>query len=144
MITSYPGFRFKDGFVQVVANIPHANGLWPALWLSAANLTFPPEIDIVESWGAHGRPGSYYHAVGGQTPHAGYSPWMTRGWQTYSLSWTRYRLRFWVGSKLVLTVRKNVPHQRMYFIANLAEYQPAKRGYCTGQMQIRSVKIWRG
>ena len=50
MITSYPGFKFEYGFVQVVANIPHGRGLWPALWLAAANGQFPPEIDMVESW----------------------------------------------------------------------------------------------
>ena len=31
----------------------------------------------------------------------------------------------------------------MYFLADLAEYLPAKRGYCTGQLEIRSVKIWK-
>lgn len=143
MITSYPGFKFKYGFVQVVANIPHANGLWPALWLAAANGQFPPEIDMLESFGAHGRPASYFHAAGGGGAAAGYPLAITRGWQTYSLSWTRSRLRFWVGSTLVLTVKKNVPHQKMYFLADLAENKPPRRGYCTGQLQIKSVKIWK-
>jgi beta-glucanase (GH16 family) len=143
MITSYPGLKFEYGFVQVVASIPHANGLWPALWLGAANGQALPEIDMVESFGAHGRPGSFLHAVGGGGPYASYSPAITRGWQTYSLSWTRSALRFWVGSTLVLTVKKNVPHQKMYFLADLAENKPAKRGYCTGQLMIKSVKIWK-
>ncbi len=142
MITSYPGFSFEYGFVQVVAVIPHANGLWPALWLVPVK-SFLPEIDMIESWGANGRPGSYFHAIGGRVFHTSYSPNITRSWQTYSLSWTRSVVRYWVGSRLVLTVKRRGPHQRMYFIANLAEYQPAKRGYCTGQLQIRSVKVWK-
>src|SRR5262249_1844824 len=34
MITSYPGFKFEYGFVQIVASIPHGRGLWPALWMA--------------------------------------------------------------------------------------------------------------
>jgi beta-glucanase (GH16 family) len=143
MITSHPGFNFQYGFVQIVANLPHAGGLWPALWLAPANLTFPPEIDMVESFGAQGKPGSYFHAVGGGGASARYPAGITRGWQTYSLSWTRSTLKYWVGSRLVLTVKKKVPHQKMYFIADLAENKPPKRGFCTGQMEIKSVKVWK-
>jgi beta-glucanase (GH16 family) len=142
MVTSYPGFKFEYGFVQVVANIPHAQGLWPALWLAAADGQYPPEIDMLESWGVDGTTGSFYHPVTGHHSRATYSPDLTLGWQTYSLSWTRTSLTFWVGGQVVLTVTKGVPHQRMYFLADLAEYQPAKRGYCTGQLMIKSVKIW--
>jgi beta-glucanase (GH16 family) len=145
MITSYPGFKFEYGFVQVVADIPHAEGLWPALWLAAANKKFPakPEIDMVESWGVNQTTGSFYHPVTGRHSRATYSPKLTVGWHTYSLSWTRSTLAFYVDSRLVLTVTKNVPRQRMYFLADLAEYTPAKRGYCTGQLSIKSVKIWK-
>jgi hypothetical protein len=143
MITSYPGFKLEYGFVQVVANIPHSNGLWPALWLAAANGKYPPEIDMVESWGVKVLTGSFYHPVIGHHSRATYSPKLTVGWHTYSLSWTKSKLAFWVDKKLVLTVTKNVPHQRMYFLADLAEYLPAKRGYCTGQLMIKSVKIWK-
>jgi beta-glucanase (GH16 family) len=143
MITSYPGFKFQYGFVQVVANIPHAKGLWPALWLAAANGQFPPEIDMVESWGVKVETASFFHPVTGKVSRAKYSPSLTRGWQTYSLSWTKSRLRYYVGNKLVLTVTKNVPRQAMYFIADLAEYLPAKAGTCTGQLDIKSVKVWK-
>lgn len=142
MVTDYPGLKFKYGFVQVVANIPHANGLWSALWLGAANNTWPPEIDMVESWGVNATTGSFYHPVTGHHSRATYSPKLTVGWHTYSLSWTKSRLAFYVDSRLVLTVTKNVPHQAMYFLADLAEYLPAKPGYCTGQLLIKSVKIW--
>jgi beta-glucanase (GH16 family) len=143
MITSLPGYKFEYGFVQVVAKIPHANGLWPALWLAAADGKYPPEIDMVESWGVNVETASFFHPVTGQRSRAEYSPALTRGWQTYSLSWTKSRLRYYVGSRLVLTVKSNVPHQRMYFIADLAEYLPAKPGRCNGQLEIRSVKIWK-
>jgi len=144
MITSYPGFKFQYGFVQVVAKLPHANGLWPALWLAPAGKGFPgkPEIDMVESWGLNNKTGSFFHPAKGDSRRATYSSALASGWQTYSLSWTKNKLRFYVGRRLVLAVGKYVPRQRMYFLADLAEYLPAKRGYCTGQLDIRSVKIW--
>jgi beta-glucanase (GH16 family) len=144
MITSYPGFKFEDGFVQIVANIPHANGLWPALWFAAANGQPRPEIDLLESWGVNALTASFYHsAAGRKSARAKYSPALTVGWQTYSLSWTKHRLRYYVGSKLVLTVKRALPDQPMFFIANVAEYVPPKAGRCSGQMEIRSVKIWK-
>jgi len=143
MLTTFRSFKFKYGFVQVVANIPHANGLWPALWLDAANVKSRTEIDMVESWGVSQETASFFHPATGKTSRASYRPSLTRGWRTYSLSWTSSRLRYYVGNRLVLTVKSHVPHQRMYFIADLAEYKAPTRGRCSSQLEIRSVKIWK-
>jgi Glycosyl hydrolases family 16 len=143
MVTSYPGFRFKYGFVQVVADVPHAAGLWPALWLAAANGQFPPEIDLLESWGVDHLEAVFFHPVGAAPDRRFFPVSLTRGWQTYSLSWTKSRLTFYVGNKAELTVTKRVPQQVMYFIANVAEYVSPKAGTCSGTMLIKSVKIWK-
>jgi beta-glucanase (GH16 family) len=142
MVTSYPGLKFEYGFVQVVAKIPHANGLWPGLWLDPANGQHPPEMDMVESWGVNISTGTFFHPVTGRTFKAHYSPKLTVGWHTYSMSWTTSRLAFWVDKKRVLKVTREVPNQQMYFIADLADRTPNLRGYCNGQMLIKSVKIW--
>jgi beta-glucanase (GH16 family) len=143
MVTTYPGFSFKYGFLQVVANVPHSAGLWPALWLATTNGSWPPEIDMLESWGVNQLTGSFYHPARGTRARAAYSPSLTTGWHTYSLSWTRSELTFYVDDRVVLTTTKDLPHQQMYFLANVAEYQPAKAGNCTGQMLIKSVKVWK-
>jgi beta-glucanase (GH16 family) len=144
MITSYPGFRFTYGFVQVVAKVPHKAGLWPALWLAAADLKFPPEIDMIEAWsGAKTETAAFLHPVGAPQDRGLIPESLTTNWQTYSLSWTKSRLTFYVGSKKVLTVTKRIPHQAMYFVANVAEYTKPEKGDCYGGMQIRSVKVWK-
>lgn len=145
MITSYPSLKFKYGFIQVVAKIPHAPALWPALWLAATNEAYPPEIDMVESWGVNKLTGSFLHPLPkGTYRDRGLIPVnLTTGWQTYSLSWTRSELTYYTGNKVILIVRKNVPHQAMYFLANVAEYLPPHGGDCSGQMLIRSVKVWK-
>ena len=63
MITSFPSLKFKYGFIQVVAKVPHAPALWPALWSAAANEAYPPEIDMVESWGVNKLTASYLHPL---------------------------------------------------------------------------------
>jgi len=145
MITSWPSLKFKYGFVQVVARIPHGLGLWPALWLAAANLKYPPEMDMIESWGVNILTASYLHPLPyGTYRYRGLIPQsLTDGWQTYSLSWTRSKLIYYVGNTVILTVTHNIPHQAMYFIANVAEYLKPAAGYCNGDLELRSVKIWR-
>jgi beta-glucanase (GH16 family) len=147
MITTYKSFRFRYGFLQVVAEIPHSTGLWPALWLASANGALVPEIDMVESWGTDARTMAYFHPAPLPPPGhrliRGVIPLdLTTGWQTYSLSWTKSQLTYYVGSHVVLVVRKDVPHQAMYFLADLAEYVKPAAGNCNGRLQIKSVKVW--
>jgi beta-glucanase (GH16 family) len=147
MVTSYPGLRFKYGFIRIVARDPHGLGLWPALWLAAASLKYPPEIDILETW-ADWRAGVFFHPYPLSAHNYSLDRHLipvslTHGWQTYSLKWSYYRLTYYVGGTKVWTITQNVPHQAMYFIANVAENKPAYKGYCTGQMEIKSVAYWK-
>lgn len=145
MVTTYPGFRFKYGYVQVVAQVPGGPGLWPALWLLAANLRWPPEMDILEHYGPPNvRTNVALHPVG--------APGITKfldtdnlssGWHTFGLSWTSSRLVWFIDGQAVLTTSQHIPHQPMYLIANLAVYQPPSGDQgCEGTMLIRSIKVW--
>lgn len=143
MVTTYPGFQFKYGYVQVVAKIPLSKGLWPALWLAAANLKWPPEIDLLEHWGRKQQVGVYLHPVGASTViHHVNMTNLAGHWHTYSLVWTRSYLIWRIDGHTVLTIRQHIPHQPMYFIANLAEFSPPRGSRCDGTMRIRSVKVW--
>jgi beta-glucanase (GH16 family) len=146
MVTTYPGFKFEYGFVQVEAWIPTGPGLWPAIWLAAANLSWPPEIDMLESFsgsaGAHSA--VYFHsAVGDQLTGQTLDPMITQGWHTISLSWTQNQLTYYIDDKVVMTVHQGIPDQPMYLIANLAEWLPTAAGDCNGELLIRSVKVWK-
>jgi beta-glucanase (GH16 family) len=143
MVTSFPGFKFQYGFVQVVADVPHAAGLWPALWLAAANGQWPPEIDMLESWGVNQEEAAFFHPVGNNWSKGNIPLSLTQGWQTYSLRWTSSQLTYYVGNQVVLTVTTRVPERRMYLIANVAEYVQPQAGNCTGTMLIKSVKVWK-
>jgi beta-glucanase (GH16 family) len=145
MVTTYPGFRFKYGYVQVVAQVPGGPGLWPALWLLAANLRWPPEMDMLEHYGPPDvRTNVAFHPAGApavikflDTAN------LNTGWHTFGLSWTSSRLVWFIDGRAVLTASHHIPHQPMYLIANLAAYQPPAGGQgCEGTMLIRSIKVW--
>jgi len=151
MITSYPAFQFKYGYVQIVANIPASTGLWPALWLRPPTADWRPEIDIVESWGGGATEfaGSYFHPATGPVNASSSDkeiyapPSRVAGWHTFALSWTKNQMTWLVDGKVTLTVRKMVPHQKLYLIANLAAYKPVgPENPCSGQLLIRSVDVW--
>lgn len=141
MVTTHPGFNFEYGYVQVVAHIPAATGLWPALWLAASNLEWPPEIDMLEHWGL-GKSAMFFHPVGAN--QVAYripaSIPVTAGWHTFGLDWTPTRITWYLDGTQMMSVTQDIPHQDMYFIADLAEYQ--KNSPCTGTLQIASVKVW--
>ena len=143
MVTTYPGFRFEYGYIQVVARVPDGPGLWPALWLAAANLRWPPEMDLLEHWGHNVRTGVYFHPIGvrGITQHLRVANLASR-WHTFSLSWTPSKLVWFIDGSAVLTADRDIPHQAMYFIADLAEYLAAGGQRCEGTFLIRSIKVW--
>lgn len=144
MVTSYPGLKLKYGFLQVQAKLPHAAGLWSGLWLAPASFGWPPEMDLIESWGVADKTATSFHPSPASLP-APSKPVpvaATRGWQTYSLYWTKTRMEFFVGSTRVLTITQHVPQQQMYLIADLADTSPVTPGTCSGELDVRSVKYW--
>jgi beta-glucanase (GH16 family) len=142
MITSYPSFRFRYGYIQVTARIPHAAGLWSAFWLVDAQDRWPPEIDIAEHWGT-GYTGVYFHPA--QGPRIAAHPKtanLAQGWHTFAVSWTAAGLTWFIDGREVMSTSTNVPHEPMYLIANLADYELPASGGCAGSLLIKSVKVW--
>jgi beta-glucanase (GH16 family) len=146
MVSSYPGFRFEYGYVSMVAQIPTGTGLWSGLWLAATNLKWPPEIDMLERWGPpRNITAAYFHPVGTRFTGVHLSQALAAqtatGWHTYSVMWTETQITWYVDNQQVFVVTKNVPHQAMYLLADLADYVT---GACTGQLAIRSIDVWQG
>jgi hypothetical protein len=140
MVTTAGSFNFRYGYVQVEARIAMGAGLWPALWLAASNLEWPPEIDILEHWDSYSYYGIYLHTIKQTTIGHRVN---VAGWHTFAVSWQPGRLTWYLDNRPVFTTTQYVPQQDMYFIANVAESTAptATRG-CEGSMLIRSVKIW--
>jgi beta-glucanase (GH16 family) len=142
MITTDPSFRFEYGYVQVVAKLPFGKGLWPALWLAAANQKWPPEIDIEEHWNVDPFERVYLHPTAGPRQGGEVSaPNLAVGWHTFTLSWTKTRLSWYYDGQQVFSTTTDIPQQSMYLIANLAD-DVTSPGGCSGSLLIKSVKVW--
>lgn len=143
MVTTYPSFRFEYGHIRVVGRLAAGTGLWPAFWLAAANQQWPPEMDLVEHFGlVSGLTAVFFHPVGApQIGHRIYNTSLYQGWHTFDLDWTPTRLSWFVDGKLIMTTTSHIPHQRMYFIANLA-YFLKNTASCRGTLLVRSVQVW--
>lgn len=144
MVTTHPGFNFKYGYIQVVAHITNGTGLWPALWLSASNYQWPPEIDMLEHWGPpRNASGMFFHPTGAYqvVQPVPQSAHVTSGWHTFALDWTSSQVTWYLDGKTMFSVVQNIPHQKMYFIANVAAFNTGPNS-CNGTLKIRSVKVW--
>jgi beta-glucanase (GH16 family) len=147
MVTTFPSFHFKYGYVKVVSRPALGYGLWSAIWLAAANLKWPPEIDLIEAWGDPSpKAGVYFHPVGGDNAKTHLTPAqygaLDNGWHAFSLLWTRRMVAWFVDGKPIMVIRHSIPHQSMYLIANLADYTLKSSAGCTGRMLIKSVQVW--
>lgn len=142
MVTTYPSLRFEYGYVQITTKIPFSKGLWPAFWLAAANLKWPPEIDILEHWWTNPNGKIYLHpTVGPRQGGPVKMPNLAAGWHTFSVEWTKSRLTWYYDGSQVATTTTGVPQQAMYLIANLADDNTTP-GTCSGSLLIKSVKVW--
>jgi beta-glucanase (GH16 family) len=152
---------FEYGYVRITARLPSNLWMWPALWLAAANLQWPPEVDMVEHWGLwNGSTGVFLHPVSdnAQLKLAGIGTWLknrsapTQGWHTFSLYWTPTDLTWYIDGHAVYSLNQYIPNQPMYLIMNLAYWPsaPFPQGEpnasanvpCAGQFLIRSVQVW--
>lgn len=149
MANTYPGFRFEYGYVKVVARLPNTEGLWSALWLGASNLKWPPEIDLIEYWGRQTNSTAVYFHPLGAVRLAAYPSTsnLSVGWHTYAVDWTPSQLTWYIDGHKVMTTRQHVPHQSMYFLADLAYTSTNKKliesgSGCNGTLSVKSVQIW--
>jgi beta-glucanase (GH16 family) len=142
MVTTYPSFRFKYGYVQITAKIPFGKGLWPAFWLAAASQQWPPEIDILEHFHSDPNSGAYLHPLtGARQGGTVMTPGLATGWHTFGLYWTKTSLTWYYDGFQIFSSSAGIPQQDMYLIANLA-VDNAQAGGCSGSLQVKSVKIW--
>jgi beta-glucanase (GH16 family) len=142
MVTTYPSLKFRYGYVQVTAQIPFGKGLWPALWLAAANQQWPPEIDMLEHWGSQPNGTVYLHPLDGARQGGEIStPNLASGWHTFGVSWSKTKLTWYYDGAQVLSTTVGVPQQDMYLIANLAD-DVTGAGACSGSLLIKSVEVW--
>jgi beta-glucanase (GH16 family) len=120
VVTTQPSFSQRYGYFEARAKLPEGKGLWPALWMLPSDMSWPPEIDVMESIGD---PLTAYMSVHSKTD-GNFTQTVKladRGFHTFAVSWDPKTLVWYVDG--VEVSRRPTPadmHKPMYFIANLA------------------------
>ncbi|MCL2583318.1 MAG: glycoside hydrolase family 16 protein [Streptosporangiales bacterium] len=142
LVTTFPGYSFQYGYIQAVAKMPSAKGLWTALWLAAKNESWPPEIDIVEHWDDDAKFFQYYHPAGAPRENSSVNLGSATGWHRFGLDWTASKVTWYVDGKPVFSTGRNVPQQPMYFLANIAVDEHVASLGSDAQLNVKSVSVW--
>ncbi len=145
LIQTQGKYSFTYGFAEARMYLPTGTGLWPAFWLIPENLTWPPEIDIVESWDNPSRAQmTYIWAPGSQSASSttGLSP----GWHTYAVDWEPGSITWYidgVARKTITSSQAPIANQPMYLVVNLA-VDNAVTGSTPlpATMRVDYVRVW--
>jgi beta-glucanase (GH16 family) len=120
LITTQPSFSQTYGYFEMRAKLPAGKGVWPAFWLLPQDLSWPPEVDIMESVGD---PSKYYVTYHSAAAKDGGTevPIAPDEFHVFAVSWDRQNVVWFVDGREV----KRLPtppdmHKPMFLVANLA------------------------
>jgi beta-glucanase (GH16 family) len=120
LITTQPSLKQTYGYFEMRAELPRGKGLWPAFWLLPADLSWPPEIDVMESIGD---PGHVY-----MTTHSGVGPGgaaaektIGGGFHVFAVSWDPKSVVWYIdGAEAARQATPSDLNKPMFLLANLA------------------------
>lgn len=154
-ITSFP-YAQQYGVFSMVAKLPKGKGVWPAFWLLPADLSWPPELDIMEVLG--GAPDMLVTTVhfkdaagkNQQTAHATKTVDLSGDKHEYTVDWGPVVINWYLDGKLIFTTPTPPSlNKPCYVIANLAVGKPTSWGGAPdaatvfpAQLKIYSIKVW--
>jgi beta-glucanase (GH16 family) len=120
LITTQPSFSQTYGYFEMRAKLPSGKGVWPAFWLLPADLSWPPELDVMESIGDPSLVWTTAHSK--VADRAGDKHQIAPGvFHVFAVSWDEKELVWYVDGKEVQ--RQPTPpdmNKPMYMLANVA------------------------
>jgi hypothetical protein len=120
LITSQPSFAQSYGYFEMRAKLPRGKGVWPAFWLLPADLSWPPEIDIMESVGDPSKVYAVYHSGAAKIEGREFTV-SPDDFHVYAVSWDKDHVAWFIDGREVR--REKTPadmHKPMYLLANIA------------------------
>jgi beta-glucanase (GH16 family) len=136
LMTTQGSFSQQYGYFEMRAELPQGAGMWPAFWMltdkSYLPGNWPPELDVLEAFGATAADGEGGATQAHWDVHSTNTSQQAGGWatvnanqynsyNTYGVLWTPQTLTFYYNGKAV--ARTPTPSdfaQKMYMIANVA------------------------
>jgi beta-glucanase (GH16 family) len=157
LITTEGMFTQTYGYFEIRAQVPEGQGMWPGFWLLNADKSWPPEIDVLEAFGAtnaNGEGGAdqvHVNAITSDWASGGGGAWVTipgniyTGYHTYGTDWEPDYVTYYIDGQEVYQVKTPSDlNQPMYMLANLAVGGPwvGNASGETGQMHIDYIRAY--
>ena len=121
VLTTQPSFSQAYGYFEMRARLPRGKGLWPAFWLLPSDLSWPPEIDVMESVGDPARAYATAHSRGRDLPGVEYALADPDAFHRFAVAWDPRDIVWFVDGREV--ARKPTPpdaNKPMFMLLNLA------------------------
>ena len=126
LITTEGSFSQLYGYFEARLNLPAGLGWWPAFWMLPTRGGWPPELDILESFGTgngtvqfsvHTNLGTTHSDVSLPVPFTG----IADGYHTYAVSWLPDEIRWFLdGVEVASTPTPSDLTVPMHMLVNLA------------------------
>jgi beta-glucanase (GH16 family) len=155
-ISTLGDFSQEYGYFEIRAQLPEGKGMWPGFWLLPTHHAWPPEIDILEAFGAtnsRGEGGANQAHINAISSDDGQShgQWVTvpgsiySDYHTYGVDWEPDNITYYIDGQQVGQVKTpDDMHTPMYMIANLAvggDWVESPGGE-TGHMNIDYIRAY--
>ncbi len=143
-------FSYQYGYAEARAWLPGGKGFWPAFWLLPTDISWPPEIDVMEAAGAsRDSIAMTVHYGSNQQDGSAFSgPDFTAGWHTFGVDWEPDHITWYIDgvARKSFTSRGDIPAKPMYVILNLAidgGDPPTLLTPFPSRMRVDYVRVWR-
>jgi beta-glucanase (GH16 family) len=157
LITTERSFSQTYGYFEIRAKLPEGAGMWPGFWMMPTDKSWPPEIDVLEVFGAQNAKGEggtrkvHVNAITTNWASGGGGDWVTipddssTGYHTYGVDWQPDFITFYTdGQQLYRVKTPSDMHKPMYMLANLAVggNWPGPAAGESGQMHIDYIRAY--
>lgn len=125
MLSSEATFAQTYGYFQMTATLPSGHGAFPAFWLLPADNSWPPEIDVMETFGDVTNTSHSGIWDGTKSNPVQSGEWsmtgdLTAGQHSFGVLWTPYKITFYVDGKETRSyATPDAFNKEMYLVANL-------------------------
>ncbi|MFG6095095.1 family 16 glycosylhydrolase [Leptothoe sp. ISB3NOV94-8A] len=125
MLSGHDKAAFQYGYIEISAQIPAGQGMWPAFWMLPTDGGWPPEIDIMEALGHDTstiHQTVHYETESGRSMHHDQTSGtdFSEGFHTYGVEWKENKLTFYIDGQKTYTLHEDIPQETMYLLSNLA------------------------
>jgi hypothetical protein len=120
VITSQPSHSQTYGYFEMRAKLPRGKGIWPAFWLLPLDLSWPPEIDVMESIGDPSEVYVTVHSKITKPPNKKINV-TPDDFHVYAVAWDPQDIVWFIDGKEVHRVPTPLDMNKpMYMLANVA------------------------